>query len=159
MADGYFLWHTDESPSGSQPDGVLLDEAGRLLTFTSLADLQGFAHRRGLSLDSNVNAEPLDLDAVQRWLGAARRTTVDCQEFLNAWNLFSDFASTVDGKLRHIDDQKEVRIYDKLFWGNNLPALTPPGKEYVPLWTRSEVARLRNVLNKGMQLFLSRLPK
>lgn len=37
--------------------------------------------------------------------------------------------------------------------------MTPPGKHYEPIWTKSEVDRLRNVLNKGMQIFKNRLPE
>lgn len=109
-ADAYLIWYTDENavtyPNGvgdnderdsGEPDGVLLDKAGRLLTFCSLADLHSAANRRGLSAEPEANPAPLDLDMVQRWLGAARKTTVDCQTFLEAWNLFSDLASAVQG--------------------------------------------------------------
>lgn len=154
--DAYLIWYTDDASAGAKADGVLLDDAGRLLTFPALGDLQNHAERRGLVVDLQTNGEPLDLDHVQRWLGAAHKTTVDCQVFLEAWNLFSDIASAVQGKQAHIDDQKESRIYEKLFWGNNLPALTPPGKHYAPVWTKSEVGRLRSVLNRGMQLFWGR---
>lgn len=169
-ADAYLIWYSDESaatyPNGvgesgetdsGEPDGVLLANPGRLLTFRSLADLHGYADRSGLSVEPEVNSTPLDLDTVQRWLGAARKTTVDCETFLSAWNLFSDLASAVQGARAHIDDQKENRIYMKLFWGNNFPAMTPPGKHFTPTWSKSEVGRLRNVLNKGMQMFKNRL--
>jgi hypothetical protein len=156
-ADAYLIWYTDTAGEGSKSDGVLLDDAGRLPTFQSLAELQAYASGRDLSVDAEMNTEPLDLDTVAHWLGAARKTTVDCPTFLAAWNLFSDLASAVQGRPAHIDDQTEDRIYDKLFWGSNLPAMTPPGKHYTPTWTKSEVGRLRSVLNNGMQLFQGRL--
>ncbi len=155
-ADAYLIWYTEEAGEDAGYDGVLLDDAGRLLTFQSLAALQADADRRGLSVEMEGNAEPLDLESVLRWLGAARKRTVDCPAFLSAWNLFSDLASAVQGKQAHIDNLAEGRIYEKLFWGSNLPAMTPPGKRDTPSWTKSEVGRLRNVLNRGMQLFLGR---
>ncbi len=156
-ADAYLVWRSDESEDGNEPDCVLLNSLGRLLTFRSPADLGVYAKRCGLTISPNVNEKPLDLDVVQRWLDSPRKTTVDCETFLNAWNLFSDLASTVLGVRSHIDNQKECRIYNKLFWGNNLPALTPPGKHYEPIWTKSEVGRMRNVLIKGLSLFRERL--
>ncbi len=36
-------------------------------------------------------------------------------------------------------------------------ALTPPGKHYEPIWSKSEVGRMRNVLTRGMLLFRARL--
>ncbi len=156
-ADAYLLWRTDESSERTAPDGVLLDEVGRVVTFRHLDQLRDYAARRGIPVVTEVNPEPLDLDAVDRWLAAARKTNVDCATFLNAWNLFSDLASTIQGDLAHIDGQREGRIYNKLFWGNNLPAVTPPGKHYEPLWSKSEVGRMRNVLGAGMRLFRERL--
>lgn len=155
-ADAYFLWFTGDAADGSGPDGILLDEAEHVVTFRRLDDLRDYASHRGLSV-AEVNPQPLDLDAVERWLAAARKTTVDCVTFLNAWNLFSDLASAVRGGPAHIDDRREGRIYDKLFWGNNLPALTPRGKHYTPIWSKSEVGRMRNVLAKGMLLLRDRL--
>ena len=156
-ADAYLLWFTDGSTDGTEPDGVLLDQVDRVVMFRHLDDLRDYAARRSLPVAAEVNSEPLDLDAVDRWLAMARKTTVDCETFLNAWNLFSDLASTVQGGPVHIDDQREGRIYSKLFWGNNLPAVTPPGKHYTPIWSKSEVGRMRNVLGAGMRLFRDRL--
>lgn len=156
-ADGYLLWYTDDSTDSAECDGVLLDGQGRLLTFCHLAELHDCAVRLGLSVEPEVNPEPLDLDVVQRWLEAASKSMVDCETFLEAWNLFSDLAATVQGGLAHIDERNEDSIYNKLFWGNNLPALTPPGKHYKPTWTKSEVGRLRKVLRRGMRLFPDRL--
>ena len=104
-----------------------------------------------------MNQEPLDLDALERWLASARKTTVDCEMFLNAWNLFSDLACTVHDGPTYIDGKKRSCIYHKLFWGTNIPVLTPPGKHYEPLWSKSEVGRMRNVLGAGMRLFRDRL--
>ena len=156
-ADFYLLWCTDISDDGTDPDGVVLNETGFILTFRHVDDLRAEAARRSLLVEPDVNQEPLDLDAVKRWLASARKTTVDCETFLNAWNLFSDLASTVQGGPVHIDGQREGRIYDKLFWGTNIPVLTPPGKHYNPIWSKSEVGRMRNVLGAGMRLFRDRL--
>jgi hypothetical protein len=154
--DAYLLWYTDLSEDGNEPDGVLLDDAGPLLTFRSLANLNDYAARCGLAVKPD-GAMRLDLDVVQHWLAHPRKTTVDCEIFLNAWNLFSDLATAIQGSLAYIDAQKEIRIYDKLFWGNNIPAITPPGKHYDPVWTKSEIGRMQNVLKDGMQLFRGRL--
>lgn len=156
-ADAYLIWSTDDSSERTAPDGVLLDEAGRVVMFRHLDDMRDYAACRGLPVAADVNPEPLDLDFVERWLATARKTTVDCETFLNAWNLFSDLASTVKSGPVHIDGQREGRIYNKLFWGNNLPAVTPQGKHYTPLWTKSEVGRMRNVLGLGISLFRDRL--
>jgi len=38
------------------------------------------------------------------------------------------------------DEDKALtqKIYNKLFWGSNLPAVTPKGRYYEPIWPRRE---------------------
>ena len=54
----------------------------------------------------------------------------------------------------HLDSQFPS-IYDKLFWGNNLPSLTPKGRHYVSEWSPDELAALAEVLSAGLALFES----
>ena len=35
------------------------------------------------------------------------------------------------------------KVYEKIFHGNNLQSITPEGKSYNPLWTRSEIKEVR----------------
>ena len=73
-----------------------------------------------------------------------------------AWNLFSDVAHSMPDKgsaFEHLDSQPT--IYDKLFWGNNLPSMTPEGMHYSPEWSAAEVASLAEILSAGLDLFES----
>ncbi len=45
------------------------------------------------------------------------------------------------------------KIYDKLFWGCNIPALTPRGKKYIPLWSAREISIINKVLTEGVRIF------
>jgi len=47
-------------------------------------------------------------------------------------------------------DSRNGDLYRKLFRANNLPAMTPPGAEYYPVWTRTEVDALAQVLRLGI---------
>ena len=49
------------------------------------------------------------------------------------------------------------RVYDKLFFGNNLPAMTPPGEHYDPTWSDAEIRILCSVIAAGLHLFRSHL--
>lgn len=73
--------------------------------------------------------------------------------FLNAWNFLDNLASLHEGadsafnRLSH-----EAACYDKLFWGNNLPAITPAGEFYRPSWRDEELAEIRSVFEAGLDL-------
>jgi hypothetical protein len=60
------------------------------------------------------------------WLDDPQADTVDCVLFLLGWNLFWDVATVLGRPLRDLDPVAN-KIHDKLFFGNNLPAMTPEG--------------------------------
>jgi len=97
-----------------------------------------------------------DLDWVAGWR-IAHGTEIKCVQALDAWNLFRDVAASVQAKGAEFAklDRNEPLIYDKLFWGNNLPAMTPEGQSYVPQWTLQETQLLAAVLSAGLDLFES----
>jgi hypothetical protein len=94
----------------------------------------------------------LDLDKLQKWLSKPMKKRLSCVRFLNLWNIFDDFASQLHLEFDpdHIASQ---HVYDKLFFGANLPSITPKGQFYVPIWSDDEIEQIRCVLGKGLQIF------
>ena len=43
-------------------------------------------------------------------------------------------------------------IYDKLYWGCNLPSMTPPGMHDEPIWSREEITTVVAVLHCGLRM-------
>jgi hypothetical protein len=145
-ADGYLIWISNDK------DSVVVDN-GRVVTFDSATSLRRYADLNHLSLESE---DPIlhDLDWVRLWTNSPS-DPVDCRTALAAWNLFGDVAVSVGpggfGFCRL--DSKEGTIYQKLFWGNNLPSLTPEGYEFIPEWSSGEVERLTEILRTGLSMF------
>jgi hypothetical protein len=144
-AESYLIWFSDES------DGVVVELDGSVPTFRTQPDLWTYAERRGLALEAEEPSE-FDLDAVERWLSRPDRGAIECAHFLDAWNLFGDIASSKGCAAFETASRSAGVVYDKLFWGNNLPAVTPPGEHYVPAWSDAEVAELHRILSDGMAL-------
>ena len=46
-------------------------------------------------------------------------------------------------------------IYDKVFRGNNLPAITRTGESYVPVWSPDELRSIKALMKSGIALFHS----
>jgi hypothetical protein len=147
-ADGYLIWFSNDE------DGVVIEPDGSAPAFGDLAALHTYADSQGLDL---CIEEPIlhDLDSVAAWLARPVRA-IDCDAFLTAWNLFADLAASTGAGFEP-DDERTRQIYDKLFWGNNLPTLTPPGEHYVPRWRAAERRRISEVLGAGLALFRSRV--
>jgi len=147
--DRYLIWISNES------DGVVADAEGFVLTFKDTDAVRAYADLMHYQLEDH---EPIlhDLDWVGTWLKKPGMP-VNCVEALGAWNLFSDVARSIQGRGRAFERlvPQFPGIYQKLFWGNNLPSLTPNGCHYVPEWSSEELAALVEVLGAGLEMFQS----
>ena len=46
--------------------------------------------------------------------------------------------------------QRASKIYDKLFFANNLAAVTPRGASYEPIWSEDEIELLSRIYSFGL---------
>jgi hypothetical protein len=142
----------------SERDGFVRGDDGRLLAACTPGALTVAAGARGIPL---VNDEPVDydFDRIRAWCAASDGARIDCSAFLNAWNFLDDLAG-----LHHGADTEYTRLsrkaaacYDKLFWGNILPAVTPPDERFEPVWRADELIDIRRVIETGLGLLKSEL--
>ena len=123
--------------------------------FISRAELVDYAESKDFVPVDASDPILLNLDVVAKWIKIKkmkRARQVDCVQFLNAWNLFADLSKSINGNFDSNQDHTQ-KIYSKLFWGNNLPAITPEGRFYVPLWSRQELEIMHQVLKQGLLMF------
>lgn len=147
--DRYLIWISNEE------DSVVVEAGGLVPTFQHIASVEAYSDVNHYSLERE---EPIlhDLDWVAAWTRAPD-APVDCQKALAAWNFFSDLAKSINESGICFDqlDKRFPSIYDKLFWGSNLPAMTPNGKHYEPKWSQVELTALAEVLSTGLAMFES----
>jgi hypothetical protein len=144
--DGSLLWYRGD------PDGVVTADPGTVRAFGSVEDLLRYVRSHGITIQDEEPAH-FHLDLVARWTAAPSSSTVDCSEFLNAWNLFGDVAASLGVDLEGDEGPLAQAVNYKLFLGCNLPSITPSGEHYVPEWTAEEVEALARVLRAGLRLF------
>jgi hypothetical protein len=149
--DRYFIWISDEV------DSVVVHDKGLIPSFKDSIVLRRYANLNHYILESE---EPVlhNLDRIAAW-AASPVIPVDCKEALAAWNLFGDVAASIAVRgiaFERLDSDSKFRaIYKKLFWGNNLPSVTPKGEHYVPEWSPDEIASLAEMLITGLEMFAS----
>lgn len=122
--DGFLIWYSDEK------DGVYVNGDGYVPSFKDAASLVEYAKGRGLSVDTE-GPILLDLDVLGKWLEGKDVESIDPHSFNGAWNLFADVSRSINGVF-DTDRELTQKIYNKLFWGCNLPSVTPEGKQYHP---------------------------
>ncbi len=149
----YLIWFLDEV------DGLVTDPATeelRLQNFNKKEDLLEFTQKAGIAIEEEVSAK-YDLDLLNDWLKNPTGL-IDCQDFLNTWNLFTDVTTTLGIEFNgNKNEEARNLVYDKLFFGNNFPAITPEGKEYIPQWTKKEIAILADIMNEGVAILRKNL--
>lgn len=141
--DQFFVWYSGES------DGVLLSSPDRISVFPTMLELERYAARQNLKLETE-SAPLYDCDRLARWLAEPSRERPDCPFLLDMWNMFNDVACSLGDSLA--EPSGADKVYDKLFWGCNLPVVTPPGKHFEPCWSADDLSILSAVLAFGLKL-------
>jgi hypothetical protein len=142
----FLLWYSADL------DGVTTDGDGRVLVFADRAALTTYcaATRRNLAAEDAILH---DLDRLQAWL-LDPSAPVDCNLLLTGWNLFEDVERSVAEEV--LKREGSARLYELLFYGSNLPAMTPTGSRFDPLWTPEDRKLLQDLLARGLARFRAR---
>jgi hypothetical protein len=152
LEERYLIWTSDDEDS--KKDCFATDEDGMVPSFANIASLERYATQRNLIL-SPASPHLHDFDVIVSWL-STHRNLPKCEELLNAWNAFSDVSNSVKRETSFAKlNFTNKPIYDKLFWGNNLPAVTPKSEQFDPIWNKQELESLINIFTSGIELFLS----
>jgi hypothetical protein len=143
----YFLWMGDDWAK----DLVLVSD-DRVVLFPDVKSAREFATHQRLPFAPEEPGRPFDFDAAAAWLSDGG--TPDAEILLNIWNLAGDVARSVEKPFEDRSGELDA-IYNKIFAGNNLPAMTPPGEHYEPEWDLEELALLRRIIGQGVDLIRS----
>lgn len=151
-AEVFVIWYEDER------DGFVRLPDGKLLVAGSWDALGVKARKVSVPLEPEARTD-YDFDGLRVWCRTLTAQGVECRLFLDAWNFFDDLAD-----LHTAPDTQYARLsrtaagcYDKLFWGNNLPSVTPPGERLDPSWSREELAAVGRVFEAGLGCLVAEL--
>ena len=139
----YAIWlEGDEGDSELQWDDI------GIICFMDWNTCRDFAEAKG----HGISTEPImkyDLDSIADWATSPIALPVDCDLLLNFVN-FIDDATPIGEEREGLRDRQQGDIYHKLFWGNNLVSVTPPGEHYIPTWSEDELTELQEMVEEGL---------
>lgn len=140
----FLIWHEDENN-----ENRIYTSGGKVIVFPSEEN----ARKKACELDINITDICFyDVERLIYWF-TMHRKEMDCDFLIDFWNIFSDIACSVEKELEPIKTRRLKRCYNKLFWGLNLPAVTPENCEYEPVFTKRERRLIREVLSTGMEIY------
>ncbi|WP_129692226.1 hypothetical protein [Gottfriedia acidiceleris] len=140
----YCIWYS------AVKDGFLT-ENNKIKVFETENLLFDYAKAKNIQLmDNNINS--ISIDYAINWL-TRKNPIIKSVYFLDYWNHISDLASSV-GENFYGDEREESinKVYEKLFWGNNLPTVTPKGKKYKPTWNNEQRKILVDIVKDGIRI-------
>ncbi len=90
-----------------------------------------------------------------KWADNPIPSTLNCNEALTAWNLFIDLCVSLPSQCCALktDIDSALALGQTLFFGSNLPAITPEGECFVPQWDAGDKRTIRSVLSMGAATF------
>lgn len=133
----YLIWHNDD-----KGNDVIEIRNNKILTFDTLESAEEFA-------GNDCECWEYDFSELEKFVYAHDKN-FNCKIILDFWNIFNDIVYSFGEKIPDERTRRSDRCYNKLFWGNNLPAVTPDGEKYVPLFTRKERNNIRKILSYGI---------
>ncbi|WP_315738016.1 MULTISPECIES: hypothetical protein [unclassified Bradyrhizobium] len=141
----YVIWASNNT------DELIRLSNGKIATFRDESGAAEFCRVAGISL----MAEPAvvyDFDRIAAWCTNAAIRDIDPAAFLNAWNMLDDAHSFKSGvRSLHEHSLSEAGyVYDKLFWANNLPSVTPIGTHYDPAWSEEDMKQMSHIFRLGL---------
>lgn len=131
--------------------GFHLTPDGSIAAFTSISKLDEYAAQ--MKITHLRCLETYNLDIAFDWLKSPKGKSIECSKFIDVWNLSGDYRNAVAQKNMDSEDKSHAELYQKLFWGCNLPAVTPAGKKFRPVWTKAEVRELKRVMRESLSIF------
>jgi len=143
--NNYAIWCGDDIDHLYVVDGFIP-------VFKTLNDLVLFA--KSSQMELNLPVSKIDLDRVRVWCKSPSEK-IDCNLFLDTWNMLGDIAATYDDLYESFESMtdKYLSEYRKLFAGNNIKALRGNNPKYHPKWDNDEVNNIKEIMNYGFSLF------
>jgi hypothetical protein len=135
------IWYTNDN------DGVVLDEE-RLSLFTDRDGATSYAEKQEISLEADEYT--YDLTNMPSLI-AGIESPDNCRALIDAWHLFSDVAGSLSVPfLGDSNDGVIIDIYNKLFYGINMPILK--NEVYRPDFDEEEAERCQAVFLSGFEI-------
>jgi hypothetical protein len=140
----YLLWMNNPK------DALLYDENRANLIKAS--SIEAICTVR-IPTDCEISSEPVhwvDFDWMIDYIGAlegpSQLTERDCKKLLDCWNLLDDLYGTLNYQRTFENKSDRERFsssYDQIFYGSNLPSITPKNESYTPVIDGAGICSLK----------------
>lgn len=150
-----FLWYTNDK----EEDLLLLDSSGKLISTSSKDEIDLLMKNYNYTVEWD---EAVEMDFDSFWLEVEKLKSYSfsskktCVTLLDGWNFLEDLCRTLH-ILENIPGLKTPladKVYKKLYYGNNIEAVTPEDKSYNPIWLPEEISFFNTEIKACWNIFM-----
>ncbi|MGF6907886.1 hypothetical protein [Fusobacterium sp. PH5-44] len=120
----------------------------KLIYFTNMDDM-----RKMIKLEKLVIGEGIAEYDCERLEKYGKNYFIPPAEILDFWNILTDISLSLNVDFLGNERNKSIdKIHSKLFYGCNLPTVTPENMEYIPIWGKKEVKKIKRIIEDGISI-------
>lgn len=139
----FCVWYTDVK------DGFITKN-NKLLSFADVFTLKKYCIQNNIKL-SSFDIILYDIDFFIDWVKNSN-DEVDCIKFLDFWNITADVSDSLNLYFLGNENGIVLDLYNKLFYGNNLPAIRGDGELYIPTWDCEDILILTKIIKDAISI-------
>jgi hypothetical protein len=128
---------------------VFLLVSEKLFYREQLGDVKEYCYVNEIGL-LNDAATIYNVGEIEKWANSNLKE-IDVSQILTFWNIIDDYAKALEIEFSGNKDEM-WDIYEKIFYGNNLPSINTSGSLYKPKWTKKELLLIKGVIEEGLDL-------
>ncbi|MDE5621250.1 MAG: hypothetical protein K2O29_08370 [Ruminococcus sp.] len=143
-SSAFLIWYEDENN-----ENCIYTSGGQVVSFWTEENARQKAEKLGITVTDTCF---FDVERLVYWI-EMHQNEIDCDFLIDFWNIFSDIAYSVGKELEPVRTKCSDKCFNKLFWGLNLPVVTPENCEYEPVFTKRERKLIREIICTGLEIF------
>lgn len=138
------VWQSNEDGH----DNFKIDDNNLLISAVTKIELNKLLGTQAENLNweyyNEINFDKF-LNSLKNLKSGTYSKEVTCNTLIEGWNFIEDLAYTLglDQELDKLNSPTMKKVYNKCFFGNNLPSITPERKSYNPIWREEEIILFR----------------
>ena len=143
----FCIWFTDEV------DGFIIEQ-NEIISFSNIESATNYCYTRKMKVGKDITT--YDVDNILEIVNS-NTPTVDCKSILDFWNIVMDVTSSVSDTFYGNEEGIVTDIYNKLFYGNNLPAMNDTGENFVPEWGSEDIFEFKKVVEDAVRIITTHI--
>lgn len=140
----YLIWYTEDVTENEK----ILIENNKLNNFNCLEDIKVFIKENTENCNKSLKIVKYDIDSIL--IDIKNVNISNTTAILEFWNIMIDILNNLN--IHIYEHEIYNKIYDKLFYAENLPSINTSNKKYKPIFDKNEIQDIYDLIIKYINI-------